>query len=240
VILPVLRARRRSRLDVVVLSHPHPDHYLGLAAALPSVAVGEFWDTGQGRAEGAGPEYHALIRELEARGVAVRGPSELCGARHAFGGANVEVLAPCPSFSPGVGANDNSFVFRVRHGARAVLFMGDAERFEEETVLAEHSRDLRADLLKTGHHGSRTSTSEALLAAVRPSVATISCGIRNRFGHPHPATLTTLAAASVFAVRTDVMGSVEWRTDGDSVVLSAFTRGVDDDGFGPFWYRFRA
>lgn len=213
---PLLRARRRGRIDVVVLSHPHPDHFLGLASALEGVTVGELWDTGQGEAEGAGPAYDALLAAMRARGVAIRRPPELCGV-HAIGGVVVEVLAPCPTTDGDHGPNDNSFVVRIRHGERALLFAGDAERFEEGTLLARGSTALRADVLKVGHHGSRTSSTPAFVAAVAPRVAVVSCGIRNRFGHPHAGTLDTLGAAGARVLRTDRDGTVTVTTDGASL-----------------------
>ena len=221
VILPVLRARRRSRIDVAVLTHPHPDHFLGLATALGSMEVGELWDTGQGREQGAGAEYATMIADLTRRHVPILGPRELCGAERDVGGARLRVLAPCPSFDPALGANDNSFVLRIAFGARALLLTGDAEGLEEERILPLGD-GLRADVLKVGHHGSRTSTSAALLAAVRPSVATVSCGVRNRFGHPFPGTLRALAGAGVRVFRTDVSGSIELATDGAGLSVGTF------------------
>jgi len=217
IVLPILRARRRTHIDVAVLSHPHPDHFTGLLSALAEVDVGEFWDTGQGEAEGAGPIYAELLRQLRARGVRIVHPPELCGAPRYFGAARVRVLAPCPSFRPARGANDNSFVISFDYGVRRFLLMGDAEHEEESELLATHPTDLRADYLKTGHHGSRTSTSEAFLGAVAPQLATISCGVRNRFGHPHPATLGRLAAHGVPALRLDRSGSVMISSDGQSL-----------------------
>jgi len=214
VVLPVLRARRRTRVDVVVLSHPHPDHFTGLASALPELEIGEFWDSGQGEAEGAGPVYAELLRALRARGIPIRHPAELCGTPRAFGAATVRVLAPCPRFTPGRGANDNSLVLAIDYGSRRFLFTGDAEAEEESELLAEHAGELRADYLKVGHHGSRTSTSEAFLQRVAPALATLSCGVRNRFGHPHLATVQRLAAHEVRALRLDRAGSVEVTTDG--------------------------
>jgi competence protein ComEC len=115
---------------------------------------------------------------------------------------------------PGRGANDNSLVVRVRYGARAALLTGDAESLEERDLVARPGSALRADYLKAGHHGSRTSTSDALLDAVKPEWATLSCGVRNRFGHPHVPALERLAAHGVRAVRLDRAGSFEWTTDG--------------------------
>ncbi|AKT36281.1 DNA internalization-related competence protein ComEC/Rec2 [Chondromyces crocatus] len=217
VIRPVLRARRRDRVDVVVLSHPHPDHFGGLPAALSGVQVGELWDTGQGESEGAGPVYAALLEQLRGRGVVVHRPDSLCGPpKHLFG-ATVEVLAPCPGVDTARSANDNSFVLRIQYGARAVLLVGDTEHEAEDVLIQRHGAGLRADLLKVGHHGSRSSTRAPFLDAVRPSLAAISCGVRNRFGHPHPETRAALAAAGVEVVRTDRGGAIVWETDGSTV-----------------------
>jgi competence protein ComEC len=223
VVQPMLRVRRRQRVDIVVLSHPHPDHFGGLASALRGVAVGEFWDSGQGEVEGAGPVYAALLSELRARGVPILRPAELCGRPRAQGGATIELLAPCPGFVPRRDANDNSLVLRVTYGVRAVLLTGDAEREEEAELLRARGSRLRADLLKVGHHGSRTSSSPEFVAAVAPSVATISCGVRNRFGHPHAPTLDTLGRAGILALRLDRRGSVVWQTDGNSVGVWSFS-----------------
>jgi competence protein ComEC len=213
VLRPLLRSLRRTRLDVVVLSHPHPDHFGGLPATLEGVEVGELWDTGQGEAEGAGPVYRELLASLRRRGVPIRRPDSLCGS-HTVAGATIEVLAPCPGFHPDHGANDNSFVLRISYGERAALLVGDAEREEEEELLSRRRAALRADLLKVGHHGSRTSSHPAFLEAVDPSVAAISCGVRNRFGHPHPDAMAALLAAGIEIARTDRGGELIWETDG--------------------------
>lgn len=223
VIGPLLRERRRHRIDVVALSHPHPDHLLGLLAVVEQVAVGEFWDTGQGEVEGAGAAYRELLQTLRARGVPIRRPPELCAAPRRFGAASVAVLDPCPAFQPGVNANDNSLVLHIRYGAHAVLLTGDAEQHQESRLIARFGGALAADLLKVGHHGSRTSTSREFLAAVRPTLATISSGVRNRYGHPHEETLLHLGEAKVRALRLDRVGSVIWTSDGQRFIAEAFS-----------------
>lgn len=221
VVVPVLRARRREHLDVVVLSHPHPDHFGGLLAVLRALPVRELWDTGQGSAQGAGPVYAELLREARDRGVRVRTPAELCKGAHRFGAASVRVLAPCPSYLPSRGANDNSLVLRVDLGKRRFLLTGDAEAEAEAELVAEQRPELHADVLKAGHHGSRTSTGQAFVDAVQPSYAILSCGSRNRFGHPSPEVVRRLKLAGARALRTDRDGGVEFRTDGVELAVRA-------------------
>ena len=217
VVWPTLRARRRSRVDVAVLTHPHPDHFLGFVTTLPHVDVGAFWDTDQGRTQGAGDTYARLMASLAARGVPLRAPADLCGHLQRFGEAAVDVLAPCPAFDPDASANDNSFVLRITFGERSALLVGDAEAGTEQTLLGKYGNHLQSDLLKLGHHGSRTSTTLPFLATVRPVVAVVSAGVRNRFGHPHPTTLATLERAGVPLARTDRGGAFVWETDGKQV-----------------------
>ena len=97
-----------------------------------------------------------------------------------------------------------------RSEGRSVLFVGDAEHAEEEHLVATASDRLASEVLKIGHHGSRTSSTEPFLDLVRPQFAVISCGIRNRYGHPHGVTLERLRKRRVEIWRTDVGGSLQW------------------------------
>ena len=103
----------------------------------------------------------------------------------------------------------------LRYGSRRFLFPGDAEAAEE---VASLGADLRADVLKVGHHGSRTSSSVPFLDAVSPSIAVISAGQGNRYGHPHAEAFSRLRGVRVY--RTDRDGNVEVRTDGESLEVS--------------------
>ncbi len=215
VIAPTLRGKRRESIDVVVLTHPHPDHYGGLRTAMASVdRVGEFWDSGASENRTA----MSLRDDATAKGAILHDPSTLCGERR-FGDVIIEVLHPCGG-RDGMSPNDASLVMRIRYGARAILLTGDAEE-EAEHVLLASGLDLSADVLKVGHHGSRTSTSVELLDAVKPRYAMVSCGVRNKFGHPHEETLDALERFAVALRRTDLEGAITWRTDGEGMWLES-------------------
>jgi competence protein ComEC len=221
---------------LAVLSHPDLDHLAGLEPVAKELPVGALLDSGDALPREA---YARLLGTLDERGVAwIEGRA---GTRLEVDGVELLVLGPearggasrggdlrsgRPEPGPRPGSNATSLVVRVAVGPFRYLNPGDATRAEEEALLgAWPAESLRADLLKVGHHGSRTSTSPEWLEAVRPTLAAISAGPGNRYGHPHPEVLRRLAAAGVPEVwRTDHDGSLcveiapngRWRKRGDS------------------------
>ncbi len=212
VILPILRERRRAHIDVVVLTHPHPDHYGGITSVLEVVSVGELWVSGSP----GGASYRRALAKVPR----VRTSAELCDAELSGADYRLEVLGPCP-LAPELGENDNSLVLRFEMDGRTLLFTGDAEE-AQETALLERGASLEADWLKAGHHGSRTSTSEGFLSAVNPALVGISCGVRNRFGHPHPEVMERLTQRHISTWRIDDRGSLELVLRGGELHYTGF------------------
>lgn len=221
-VVPVLRNKRIDRIDVFVASHPHPDHIGALATVADAIAIGEVWDTGEAAAAGEPRTYLDSLEALRRRGTRMRAPSDLCGRTHRFGGAAVEVLAPCPGPDALEDTNDNSFVLRITMGERSMLLTGDIEE-RTERRLVESGVELYADVLKVAHHGSRTSTTEAFLRAVSPSTALVSAGHPSPFHHPHASTTDRLRTYNVRTLTTGECGSIELRTSGSEWSIETFT-----------------
>jgi len=209
IVLPALAELGVSRLDAVVLTHPHPDHAGGLFAVLDQLRVGELWVTGE-----AGPgRLGDLLRErAQARGVPVREPAP---GTVEMGGVRIEILRL--GWHPSRSTNDNSLVLRLVHGSVAVLLAGDVEALAE-AELAQSGRDLRADVLKAGHHGSRTSSTDAFLRAARPAHVVFSVGAHNPFGFPHLEVVERAGSLGAATWRTDA-GAVTAVSDGHTVEL---------------------
>jgi len=125
----------------------------------------------------------------------------------------VEVLSPPPGFSPAKAGNNDSLALRITYGVDSFLLTGDLESPMERLLMAE-GKPLHAEVLKVGHHGSKTSTSAEFLAQVAPEVAVISAGFANSFGHPHPTVLGRLEQRHAAILRTDQDGLVTVRSDG--------------------------
>jgi competence protein ComEC len=209
VVSPVLWGRNIRRLDAVALSHAHSDHMGGMTAVLKNFRPRALW---VGNNPGI-PAYQALLAEAHRLGISV--VAMTAGSQFPFGGARVDVLSPAPDYRPGATAsNDDSLVLHVIFGRTSVLLEGDAQVSSEQRMLTE---DLRSDLLKVGHHGSKTSTSPRFLASVSPSYAVISVAQHNPYGHPKMEILQRLQANHVRTFRTDALGATSFYLNGKSV-----------------------
>lgn len=210
VVLPVLRARDIRHLDLLVLSHPHPDHMNGLISVAAQTSFSRLWLPSGPK----GPGTRRLIALARAKGARVDESEALCNQKNTEFAALIEVLAPCQQHHPPLSANDASLVMKISWGQHSALLTGDIERRAEALLVEKYRGRLQADLLKVPHHGSDTSSTPAFLQAVQPTLALISSGIRNRFRHPRRSTLLGLSRLSVATLRTDQLGSISWQSDG--------------------------
>jgi competence protein ComEC len=200
VVSPYLWSRRLRRVDIVVLSHAHTDHMGGMPAVLENFRPRELW-------VGIDPKselYRALLKEAARLGIVVRHLH--AGDAIPWGSVQVSVLAPAGKYAnAGAPKNDDSVVLRMQYGKASALLEGDAETPSEQTMLAA-AEVAPVTLLKVAHHGSRTSTTQALVDAARPEDAVISVGRGNTFGHPRPEVIGRLAAEGARVFRTDEFG----------------------------------
>ncbi|MCP4447759.1 MAG: DNA internalization-related competence protein ComEC/Rec2 [Myxococcales bacterium] len=215
-LLPYLRHRKIRGIDLAIVSHPHPDHYVGLQAVAREMPIRELWSVHE-VSERPGP-YEKWLAELKASGTRIRAPR--VGVARMVGGTSLEVMWPLysaqlpPSDSraaqgdPVLTVNDNSLVVRLSSAGRNVLFAGDIEEEAEELLLEQYGTLLRADVLKVPHHGSRTSSTEAFARATKPRVAVISCGRANRFEFPDSEVVRRWEKHAGQLLRTDLVGSI--------------------------------
>ena len=209
-----LAAHVHGPLDLILLSHRHEDHLGGLPAVVRRTGARLFLDAPVAH---AGPDYAALMHELDSRGIPARLATR--GRRiNLGGGAVITLLGPPepPISGSRSDVNANSVVARLTFGSVSMLFAGDAEA-PTEAWLLDSGEDLRADVLKVAHHGSRYATGARFLRAVRPRVAVISAGAGNEYGHPAPVTLARLGRLGVSVYRTDLDGDVTVETDGAAI-----------------------
>jgi competence protein ComEC len=210
VVSPYLWSRHVHRLDVIALTHAHSDHMGGMPAVLRNFRPRELW-VGHNPST---PAYQQLLSEAASLGITVRSFS--AGDTMPFGAATtVRVLAPSPGYQPGDSAtNNDSLVLRLSYAGHSALLEGDAEAPSEVAMLSLPAADLASDLLKVGHHGSKTSTIPPFLARVAPHLAVISVGPFNSYHHPRWETLDKLQAEGARTWRTDLLGISTFYIDG--------------------------
>ena len=203
------------QLTMAVGTHPHSDHIGGMDTVMQGITVGKLLMPDL--PDDLIPTTKTYLSVLDA---AEQTQTEMVyaypGDSWQICGGKLTVLGPVKDYDD---LNDESLVMRFDYGETSFLLTGDQEAGAEEDLLASGA-DVNADLLGVGHHGSSTSTSQSFLDAVSPSVAVISCGEGNDYGHPHMETTQRLEEAGVEIYRTDLQGSIVATSDGQKLTVS--------------------
>ncbi len=223
VVAPYLWHRGIRRLDAVVLSHAHPDHFKGLSFVARHFPIKQFWTPHVSKYD---PDFADLINRLAQKKVVCLGPQEL-PTRQNIKGVVVQILHPPPDFHPGHKIptnrelNNLSLVVRLSYKEVSFLFPGDIEK-EVEYRLANQPLHEPVDVMLVPHHGSRTSSSLRFLHWLQPRIAVFSVGFDNPFHLPARQVLERYRALGTRTYRTDHHGAVTIRTDGHKIEVETF------------------
>jgi competence protein ComEC len=202
-------------IDLMILTHPHADHLTGLIEVLKRYKVKKVLSTGVLHTT---DEYINWLEEIKKQNI----PMEIAkaGETITFGDKiKIEILNPTEDLAgkEADSLNNTSVVFKIIFDKTSFLFTGDAEKEVEDKLIG--SADLKADVLKVAHHGSKNSTSQEFLDKVKPQIAVISVGAKNTFGHPSKITLERLESIGAEILRTDKDGDVKILSDGNKLEI---------------------
>jgi competence protein ComEC len=212
----LLRKYGVNEIDLMIASHPHADHIGELRDVLREFKVKEFWDSGF--TDNPTKTYTDMLVEIKKQSVKFVAPKQ--GVTRQFGDVNLEVINPPANFIDDH-PNNASIVVRLTYGNKRFLFTGDAEIESWKKMLASDRERLRADVLKSAHHGSSNGTTKEILEAVNPSIYTISCAAGNDYHHPHPKVVDLLERSrNIQVYRTDLGGTITAVCDGNSIEMS--------------------
>lgn len=198
-----------QKIDYLVATHPHADHIGSMAYVVKHNDIGEIY---MPKVATTTKTYENLLNAISDKGLKVK--SAKAGMNIVDDNDfSINILAPVTIEEDDL--NNCSIILKMNYKSDSFLFLGDAEKKELETVTA----DMSAEVLKVGHHGSRTSTTKALLEEVNPKYAVISLGKNNSYGHPHKSTLKLLDEFGVETYRTDEDGTIVISTEGSGVTI---------------------
>jgi len=207
-----LKKQGIKKLDYVIGTHPHEDHIGGLDAVINTFDIGKLY---MPKVTHTTKTFKDVIKAVKNKGLKISAP--VVGDTFKLGDAKVIILAPNSDKYKDL--NNYSIVVKIIYGDISYLFTGDAEDISEREMI-ENRLDLSADVLKVGHHGSHSSTTDEFLNKVKPKYAVIMCGKDNDYGHPHKETMDKLKQRRIQVYRTDESGTIVSVSDGKNIAFS--------------------
>ncbi len=199
-------------IDVLIETHPHADHVVGFVDLLKRYKVSAFIEPGEVyKSLEVDTLEKEILNEHISRYIARRGMVVDLG-----GGATLEILYPAGdvTYMPEPKVHEGNVVAKLVYGQTSVLLMGDAPKDVEDMLVVADAQKLKSDILKVGHHGSRTSSGEVFLALVHPTYAAISVGAHNMYKLPNKEPIDLLLGLGAQVFRTDEMGTIKFESDG--------------------------
>lgn len=203
-----LNRNRVKDIEVLISTHPHEDHIGNMDDVIKNYNIKDIY---MPKVTTNTKTFINMMEEIKKKNIKIK--TAKAGIKFNVDGLDFEFLAPNENFYEEL--NNYSIVVRVKYGEKAFLFMGDAEKLSEGEIL-KRGYDVKADVIKLGHHGSSSSSSTQFIKKVNPKYAVISVGKDNSYGHPHRETISLLNKLGIKYYRTDVVGDVVFESDGHS------------------------
>jgi competence protein ComEC len=212
VVVNYLKKQKISKIDILIGTHPDADHIGGLDAVIDSFEIGKIY---MPNVQSNTKTFEDVLLAIQRKGLKVT-TAKAGLVLDWESDATVEMIAPVANYPD---TNDMSAVIHLTYGQKSFLFTGDAESKSEQDMISSKV-NLRSDVLLVGHHGSKSSTSQAFLDAVKPTYAVIQVGKDNNYGHPTAVVLQRLSAMGVKTYRTDERGNIIFTTNGKEIKVN--------------------
>lgn len=207
--LNYLKSLGIKKIDYAIATHPHEDHIGSMDDVIKDFDIGTFYSP---KVTTTTKTFENMVKALKAKDLKMTMPK--VGEEIKIGNATLTFLAPNSDKYENL--NNYSIVVKLKYGNNSFIFMGDAQDISEGEILKKQL-DIKADVIKLGHHGSHSSTTQEFLDKVNPRYAVISCEKGNDYGHPHKETLAKLNAKNINVFRTDLNGTIIAESDGKEI-----------------------
>ncbi len=203
-------------IDMVIATHPEADHIAGLIDVLKNYEVNYIVESGLRKETSLSRIWREAVEAEGAKIILADSPKRIVLEEETF----IDLLWPLEELNGEISSkpNNSAIVAKLYYGDKSFLFTADIERWAEQNILANNI-NIDADILKTPHHGSKTSSSELFLRSVSPEAAIISVGRKNKYGHPHEAIIERFNKMNIPVLRTDKGGDIILETDGKTIFV---------------------